>query len=139
LYFALGFFLLLLLAFSVFIFIRFSGYSDNLNLGDNYVVEVIDGDTFKLANGEAVRLICVDAPERNQSGYDDAKDYLNVLILNREVRLESDLEDRDAYGRLLRYVYVGDVFVNRALVRGGYASIFRYGNSTRLCDEIEGD
>ena len=46
------------------------------------------------------------------------------LVDGREVRLVADAEARDRYGRLLAYVYrAGDgLFVNAALVRGGYAT-----------------
>jgi micrococcal nuclease len=139
---------MIILVFAIFIFIKYSPNENNdtnMNLSDNYVIEIIDGDTFKLYSGDVVRLICVDSPEKGKEGYDDSKEFLSFLILNKEVRLESDLDDRDAYGRLLRYVYVNDsysdseneVFVNKELVTGGYASVFRYGNSTRLCGEIE--
>ena len=37
------------------------------------------------------------------------------------MRLESDVADRDKYGRLLRYIYVDDLLVNAELVRLGYA------------------
>jgi micrococcal nuclease len=37
------------------------------------------------------------------------------------VRLELDVQPRDQYGRLLAYVYVGEVVVNAELVRQGYA------------------
>jgi micrococcal nuclease len=35
--------------------------------------------------------------------------------------LMSDADDKDMYGRLLRYVYVGDMFVNSEMVRLGLA------------------
>ena len=38
------------------------------------------------------------------------------------MRLDFDAERRDGYGRLLAYVYVGDLFVNAELVREGYAT-----------------
>ena len=151
-----------LVAFSFYIFIKYTpdnsdnsnqgeiNISDNLN--DNLVLEVIDGDTFKLGNGDVVRLICVDAPERGKKGYEEAKEFLIGMILDKDVRLESDADDKDEYGRLLRYVWVNsselkwaydveslrEIFVNKELVVGGYASVFRYGNSTKRCGEIEG-
>ncbi len=42
------------------------------------------------------------------------------------MRLERDVSGRDQYGRLLRYVHVGDVFVNAVLVRDGLALANRY-------------
>lgn len=111
-------------------------------LPDNYVTNVIDGDTFELANGDKVRLICVDAPELGKTGTDESKEFLEILILNKDVRLEKDVDNRDEYGRLLRYVYVNgssgdEIFVNKEMMSNAPASVFRYGNNTRLCDEIE--
>ncbi len=101
---------------------------------------VIDGDTFVLQNGEIIRLICVDTPEENQEGYTSAKLFLESLVLDREVRLEADIDDKDSYGRLLRYVYVNqsgtEVFVNQEIVKYGFGKVFPYGNNTRLCDTI---
>jgi micrococcal nuclease len=42
------------------------------------------------------------------------------------VRLEKDISETDKYGRLLRYVYVGDLFVNAELVKLGYAQVATY-------------
>jgi len=112
------------------------------NISDNYVIDVIDGDTFKLENKETVRLICIDSPEKGRKGYEEAKEFLTGMILDKEVRLEKDVDDKDEYGRLLRYVYVNmsgvEFFVNKQLVQEGYAGIFRYANNTRRCGEIEG-
>jgi len=102
-------------------------------ISDNLVVKVIDGDTFQIASGETVRLTCVDTPETGTEGADDATNFLFSLIYNQEVRLESDKDDKDAYGRLLRYVYVNyngeEIFVNKEI-------IFPYGNNTARCEEI---
>jgi micrococcal nuclease len=43
------------------------------------------------------------------------------LLAGRQVRLVLDAEERDRYGRLLAYVYAGDVFVNARLLREGFA------------------
>jgi len=42
------------------------------------------------------------------------------------VTLEKDISETDKYGRLLRYVYVDDLFVNGELVRLGYAEAVSY-------------
>ncbi|OGJ21572.1 hypothetical protein A3K73_09465 [Candidatus Pacearchaeota archaeon RBG_13_36_9] len=109
-----------------------------LNEDEARVARVIDGDTFELEGGEIVRLICIDAPEQGEEGAEEAKAYVEELILNRIVRLEKDVSETDAYGRLLRYVYTGDLFVNKEMVSRGYAEVWRYGNDTKKCDEIEG-
>ncbi len=111
--------------------------TEQASLSDNTVIRIIDGDTFELSSGDIIRLICVDAPEIGKQGADEAAIFLSSLILNKEVRLESDIDDKDDYGRLLRYVYIDELFVNKEIVSQGYGSVFRYGNNTKLCGEIE--
>ncbi|MBU7045170.1 MAG: thermonuclease family protein [Theionarchaea archaeon] len=82
---------------------------------------VIDGDTFKLETGETVRLIGIDAPELSQPGGEKSRECLAHLILNKEVTLEKDYEDRDKYNRLLRFVYIGSICINEEMIRQGYA------------------
>lgn len=95
------------------------------------VTWVIDGDTIRVAVGdhaETVRYIGINAPEVGnppqpweQAGR-DARDVNVLLVGQKKVRLELDVEERDAYGRLLAYVYVGDTLVNAEMVRRGYAT-----------------
>ena len=93
------------------------------------VVRVVDGDTVHVQIGgvrEKVRYIGVDTPEIRPTPecFGDAASAENArLVAGEEVRLESDAERRDRYGRLLAYVHrVRDgTFVNAALVRGGFA------------------
>lgn len=88
---------------------------------NSFVVErVIDGDTIRLTNGKIVRLLGIDAPEKNQKYYLEAKEQLEK-IEGMKVRLERDKKFKDEYGRLLRYVFVGKNFVNLELVSYGYA------------------
>lgn len=88
------------------------------------VFQVIDGDTFELTNGQKVRLLGIDAPEKGQYYYEEAGNRLEQLVKGKEVFLEKDASNRDNYGRLLRYVYVGSLFVNLEMVKEGYAQAF---------------
>jgi micrococcal nuclease len=101
------------------------------------VTRVIDGDTFELNTGDRVRLILIDAPESNEKCYLEAKTRLQQLLLNKEVRLEKDVSERDKYGRLLRYVYVGSIFVNYQLVREGLAYAYPYPPDVKYQAQIE--
>tara|TARA_Y100000310_G_C20581556_1_gene763255 strand:+ start:173 stop:886 length:714 start_codon:yes stop_codon:yes gene_type:complete len=101
------------------------------------VTRVIDGDTIEIEGGERVRLICMDTPERGEEGYIDASNYLQALILNKYVRLEKDKSDTDRYGRLLRYIYVDDLFVNEKMVEEGFAKAYPYNPDVTLCPQIE--
>ena len=94
------------------------------------VTRVIDGDTIEVdIDGTIykVRYIGIDTTE-----LDDERPEFRALAqeatrLNRElvegktVRLEKDVSGTDTFGRLLRYVYVDDTFVNAELVRQGLA------------------
>ena len=95
--------------------------------GTAAVVEwVNDGDTLTLTSGAKVRLVQIDAPELETDCY--GRDAMKALIAlapkGTRVTLSSDpkLDDRDRYGRLLRYVFVRNENVNVALVREGAAS-----------------
>jgi len=91
------------------------------------VTYVFDGDTIELSGGARVRYIGMNAPEiahpksRAQCFGKEAADENKKLVLGKTVTLVSDTTDKDAYGRLLRYVYVGNAFINDELVREGYA------------------
>jgi micrococcal nuclease len=96
------------------------------------VVRVIDGDTIELEDGQHVRYIGMNTPEITdkrkivQCFSKEASVKNTELVLNKQVRLEKDISETDKYGRLLRYVYIGDIFVNDFLVREGYAHSSSY-------------
>ena len=93
------------------------------------VEKVVDGDTIVVrldGREETIRYIGIDTPEPYRDG-DPACYSLEASLRNKElvqgktVRLEADIEERDRYDRLLRYVYMDDVFVNEVLIQEGYA------------------
>ena len=92
------------------------------------VVRVMDGDTIKLENGEVVRYLLIDTPETTEEPVDcygpEATDRNRELVEGRRVTLERDESDRDAYGRLLRYVYVDGTLVQGLLVREGFGYVY---------------
>lgn len=84
---------------------------------------VNNGETFELENGAEVKLLGIDAPELYEPGGDIAKEMLEKFVLGKEVKLEKNKTDQDDYKRLLRYVYVGDLFVNAEMIRRGFAEV----------------
>jgi micrococcal nuclease len=90
-------------------------------------VRVTDGDTVRVeldsGREERVRYIGIDTPEPTQGECfaDEATAANARLVEGRAVRLVPGEERRDRYGRLLAYVYAGDVFVNARLLREGFA------------------
>ena len=98
--------------------------------GDTAVVtRVVDGDTIDVTiNGQAytIRYVGVNTPERDEVCYNEAKQANSLFVNGQTVRLVKDTSETDQYGRLLRYVYVGNTFVNQALVEQGYAEAVSY-------------
>jgi endonuclease YncB( thermonuclease family) len=122
----------LLLAFAFWIIIDYE--TEDMPESGVYVIEVIDGDTFKMSDSSIVRLLCADTPEQGEDDYERSKKFLESLILYRNVRLVGN--ETDKYNRDLRFVYVSggggsdsEIFVNREIVRLGFGSLFEYGDS----------
>jgi len=100
--------------------------SNNAIIPPSQVAEIIDGDTFRLTNGDIIRLLCVDTPEKGEDGYDEATSYLGGrLLYETNLRLEGNETDR--YNRNLRWVYVDDVLINKEIIDEGYGELFEYG------------
>lgn len=110
------------------------------------LLKVIDGDTIRVrmpdGSEERVRYIGIDAPEVAHSG--SAGEYLGgeatahnkELLTAGALRLETDVKERDDYGRLLAYVWAGEVFVNERMVRDGYARARNYPPNLAWQDEL---
>lgn len=111
------------------------------------VVRVIDGDTLKVeveGHNESVRLIGIDTPESkaNAKALKDSgrsgEELAGIVLQGKKattftrslvrkgdvVHLETDVQQRDKYRRILAYVYLRDgSMLNEAIVRAGYASL----------------
>lgn len=100
------------------------------------VLRVIDGDTIEVRIGgrvEEVRLIGVDTPEtvhpnRPVEAFGkEASQFTRNLVDGKLVILRDERggQDRDKYGRLLRYVYLEDgTFVNAEIIKQGYGHAY---------------
>lgn len=91
------------------------------------VLRVVDGDTVELSDGRKVRYIGVDTPELHhptkgvQCFGKEAMEKNKELVEGKTIKMKKDVSETDRYKRLLRYVWVNDVFVNEYLAREGYA------------------
>ena len=90
--------------------------------GGTRVDYVVDGDTIRLTNGQYVRLIGIDTPERGRPYYLAAKRHIDRMVQGK-VRLvnPASTDDKDHYGRLLRYVRDDGRDAGLAQLRKGYA------------------
>lgn len=120
--------LILPLAIAVSTALFFHAPADEVKEYISRVARVIDGDTILLENGEKVRLIGVDTPEKLhpskpvQYYAEEASAFTKRMAEGKKVKLEFDWQKRDKYNRLLAYVYVldGNIFLNAEIVREGY-------------------
>ncbi|MDP3998518.1 MAG: thermonuclease family protein [bacterium] len=93
------------------------------------VIRVIDGDTIVIQTGQKVRYIGINTPGTVaprlpvQCFGHEASLKNRELVEGKVVSLEKDVSETDKYGRLLRYVYVDNIFVNDYLVREGFAHV----------------
>ena len=107
------------------------------------VIRVPDGDSLVVSlNGveEKVRLIGINAPEQDECLGPESGEALRDLLDGATVLLEADEESTDQYGRLLRYVWIGDVLANRRQVAAGLAIARGFPPNTQLqhlLDEAE--
>ena len=101
---------------------------------DTKVIRIIDGDTFEIENGDKVRMIGIDAPELEDEGGIESKNYLKLLIENKYVSLIKDEKNKnkDFFGRLLRYVYLEDSDINLKMIEDGYANVYTKFKFTKL-------
>jgi micrococcal nuclease len=103
------------------------------------VVKVLSGDTIHVfVNGEVepVRYIGVTAPEPGDGEAGDpqgreALQFNRGLVGAKNVRLELDVQERDAEGRLLAYVWLGDVMVNAEMIGHGFGQVVTGGPNVR--------
>ena len=104
-----------------------TGESHSANVSAAQVLRVIDGDTIEIKN-DVVRIIGIDTPEMGGNGTKEecfakeASEYVRSLIDAKTVELHPQIgENRDKYGRLLRYVHWNGEDIGRRLIAEGYA------------------
>jgi micrococcal nuclease len=112
------------------------------------VTRVVDGDTIevtvtrkvdgpgagatRVGHDYDVRLLGIDTPESVDPDSPvecfgpEASAAAKAFLLGMTVRLVKDVEEVDQYGRLLRYVYVGEEMADARLVINGYAFAYPY-------------
>ncbi|MDG1266667.1 MAG: thermonuclease family protein, partial [Ilumatobacter sp.] len=83
---------------------------------------IVDGDTIN-TDGQSIRILGYDTPERGECGYDEAGEFLADLLATGTVSLVADSgDDTDRYGRLLRHVLVDGKPVGLSMIEAGKAN-----------------
>jgi endonuclease YncB( thermonuclease family) len=121
----------------------------------DFVDRVVDGDTIIARSLGRARLIGVNSPETVAPaqmqgapaqcfGPEASRRLKELLPTGTRVRLETDISPTDKFGRSLVYVYrePDDLFINGALVEGGYARAKAYKPNVQyagLLDSLQRD
>lgn len=104
------------------------------------VVAVVDGDTIRVEMDGViypVRYIGIDTPESTtqvEPFGKEASQKNTELVSGQTVTMYRDTSETDQFDRLLRFVFVGETFINYEMVKQGYAKAFRYPPDTACAD-----
>lgn len=83
------------------------------------VIEVLDGDTLLLEGKVRLRLRNIDAPELEYCAGQEAKAFLENLVKGKKITIQEKILDQR--GRAMALVYQGYVFVNKEVLKNGWA------------------
>lgn len=83
------------------------------------VIEVFDGDTFRISNKQKIRLYSIDAPELEYCYGKEAKEALEKKIMGKKVILKN--LKVDFFYRVQAYVYLDGELINEYMVKNGFA------------------
>ena len=93
------------------------------------VARIVDGDTMELGGGDRLRLLGIDTPERGEPFYDSASNLVARIALQQRGSIEYAHNRRDKYGRLLGYLFVDTLFVNRVVIDSGYGYVYLFSDN----------
>jgi micrococcal nuclease len=101
------------------------------------IARVIDGDTVVTSGDQKVRYIGINAPETGQPYGAEATAFDRQLVQGKNVQILFGAQQKDQYGRLLGYVYVGKTLVNVEIVKNGWAVAENIPPNTTHKNEID--
>lgn len=100
------------------------------------VVGISDGVTITVLHdgkGEKIRLYGIDTPEKGQAFSKKAKQFTSQMVYGKTVQVE--VKDVDRYGRNVGIVTVNGESLNEALVKNGFAWVYRKYCMESFCEE----
>jgi len=100
------------------------------------VVGISDGDTITVIHegrGEKIRLYGIDCPEKSQAFSRKAKQFTSQMVYGKNVEVET--KDTDRYGRTVGMVTVNGESLNEALIKNGFAWVYRKYCKEKFCED----
>ena len=102
------------------------------------VTRIIDGDTISIKK-QIIRLSLVNSPEKNQTGFSEAKSFTSKLCpVGSTITIDQDdKQPYDKYKRFVGKVFCGDKVLNSELVYNNHAIIMKkYCNTSEFSSEV---
>jgi micrococcal nuclease len=103
---------------------------------EKVITKIIDGDTVVIEGGDHVRLLGIDCDEKGKPCYKAANTRIEELTLGKKVVLEWESEDKDQYGRKLRYIMIDGKNINEQMVAEGYC-VARFYQESKYKEAIQ--
>ncbi len=101
------------------------------------VRRVVNGHYVKLENDEKLVYAGIRSPFEHEPMFAEAKKRNEAIVVDKQVKLEYDEDERDSDGRLLAYTFLGDgSLVNATLVREGLAFVRLTPRAKRYADAL---
>jgi micrococcal nuclease len=104
---------------------------------------VYDGDTVELEDRRKIRLLGINTPEIQhrdkpaEAGGEAAKAWLTAKLKNVKVRIETDAEQTDNYGRTLGHLFTeNNEHINVLLVAQGLAQVFIFPPNLKYANDL---
>jgi len=105
---------------------------------DRFLVKrVLDGDTVELLGGDRLRLLAIDTPERGEPFYYEAVRFLDSVSIGQTANIKFAGRRRDHYGRLLGYLYIDSLFINKVILENGLAYLYLFKDNDLDSPEVK--
>ena len=99
------------------------------------ITRAIDGDTLVLEDKREVRLLGINTPEKKMLYYEEARDFLKELE-GKQIEIEALGENKDKYGRYLRYVSYQNKLINEEILKQGLGNLYVY-NEDKYTEKLK--
>ena len=110
--------------------------TEEIRAWSGMVVGISDGDTITVLHngkGEKIRLYGIDTPEKGQAFGKRAKQFTSGMVFGKTVEVET--KDTDRYGRSVALIYIDGQSLNEALVKNGFAWVYRKYCKETFCED----
>jgi micrococcal nuclease len=110
--------------------------NEKIRAWSGMVVGILEGDTITVLHdgkGKEIRLYGIDTPENGQAFSNRAKQFTSQMVYGKTVEVKT--KDNDRNGRSVALIYVDGQSLNEALVKNGFAWVYRKYCKEKFCED----